>query len=76
MYDDERLMDLRRNFLKGNRPKELRRLRDAGELEPHLQERADACRREVERLVKSGETFEGQAWQWAIRTTLLETSPD
>ena len=76
MYDDGRLMDLRLNFLKGNRPKELRRLRDAEELDSHLQERADACRREAERLVKSGETFEAQAWQWAIRTKLLETPPD
>ena len=76
MYDDDHLMQLRLNFLKGSRPKELRRLRREGELDSHLQNRADACRREAKRLVDSGETFEAQAWQWAIRTRLLETLPD
>lgn len=75
MYDDDRLKQLRRNFLRDNRPQEFDRLRNTGELEDHLQERADACRREAERLVESG-TFEGQASQWAIRTTLLEVEQD
>ena len=76
MYDDDRLKEFRRNFLRDNRPEEFERLTNAGELEAHLQERADACRREQERLVASGTTFEGQAWQWAIRTTLLEAEQD
>ena len=76
MYDDDRLKRLRRNFLSGNRPEELAQLTRDGHLEAHLQRRADACRREVKRLVGSGETFEEQAWQWAIRTVLLETPPD
>ena len=75
MYDDDRLKEYRRNFLRENRPEEFERLVNAGELEDHLQERADACRREADRLVENG-TFEGQAWQWAIRTTLLEAEQD
>ncbi len=75
MYDDDRLKQLRRNFLRDNRPQEFDRLTNDGELEDHLQERADACRREAKRLVETG-TFEGQAWQWAIRTTLLEVEQD
>ena len=75
MYHDDRLKEYRLTFLCENRSEEYMRLVDAGELEDHLQERADACRREVDRLVENG-TFEGQAWQWAIRTTLLEAEQD
>ena len=76
MYDDDTLKKLRSNFLRENRPQEFNRLRNAAELEDHLQERADACRREAKRLVETGTTFEGQAAQWAIRTTLLEVERD
>ena len=68
MYDDDRLKLYRRNFLKNVRPEDLEERERAGTLEAHLQERADACRKEAERLVTSGQTFEEQAWQWAIRT--------
>ena len=47
MYPDDDLMDKRLKFLRGNRPKEYRRLKQ-----------------------------EGQAWQWAIRTALLESPQD
>ena len=73
MYEDDRLKQLRRNFLSGERPEEVAALEREGKLEAHLQERADACRKEAARLVESGTTFEGQAWQWAIRSVLLET---
>ena len=76
MYDDDRLKLYRRNFLKNVRPEDLEERERAGTLEDHLQERADACRKEAERLVTSGQTFEEQAWQWAIRTELLESQPD
>ena len=72
MYDDK-LKQLRRNFLKNNRPKELRRFRREGVLTPTLQKRADACRKEAARLIESGTTSEEQAWQWAIRSELLES---
>ena len=75
-YDDDRLKDLRLNFLTRSRPKELARLKGADELESHLQERADACRAEAKRLVSTGATFEAQATQWAIRTVLCEAQPD
>ena len=70
MYDDDRLKQFRRNFLKENRPKENRRLVKVGELEARLQAKADACRKEVARLVEDGITFEAQG-QWAIRDVLL-----
>ena len=76
MYDDDRLKQFRRNFLEENRPDEFSRLERENALEEHLQERADACRREAKRLVDSGETFEAQALHWAIRTVLLETERD
>ena len=66
MYDDDRLKELRRNFLQGNRPEELTQLAAEGELEAYLQRAADRCRREQKRLVESGETFEEQAWQWPV----------
>ena len=76
MYDDDRLKTLRYNFLANNRPTELRRLTREKKLDEHLQEMADACRREAAGLQVSGITFEGQAWQWAIRSVLLETEWD
>ena len=76
MYDDDQLKQFRRNFLRGNRPEEFRRLKREGQLEAHLQEHADACRSRAASLVEQGETFEAQAWQWAIRIVLLESLPD
>lgn len=76
MYHDDQLKEFRSNFLANVRPEELSRLRNAGELDDHLQERADACSREATRLVEQGTTFEAQAWQWAIRTELLESERD
>ena len=76
MYHDDRLKELRKNYLKNCRPTELRRLTKAGELDEHLQRMATACRREQARMVESGEAADPQAWQWAIREVLLETARD
>ena len=76
MYDDDKLKQMRFNFLESERPEQLAQLKIDGELETHLQEHADACRKRVASYVESGETFEAQAWQWAIRVVLLETPPD
>ena len=76
MYDDDHLKRLRRNYLENCQPDVLARLKRDGELEPHLQGIADACRREQSRLVESGRTWDGQAWQWAIRTQILELPED
>ena len=75
MYNDEQLRDFRRTFLQDCKPKMYRRLQRAGLLADHLQAMADLCRRRVKSLVASG-TFEGQAWQWAVRTVLLEAQED
>ena len=76
MYPDDDLMDKRLKFLRENRPKEYRRLKQAGTLDAHLEAAAAACVREAERLIATGATFESQAWQWAIRSKLLESEPD
>ena len=76
MYDDDQLKEFRLNFLRDVKPVEYERLLQEGELEDHLQERADACRTEQARLVENGTTFDAQAWQWAIRSVLLESPWD
>ena len=76
MYSDDQLIEIRLDFLKENRPKQLKQLEGSGELDDHLRERADACVREAARLVETGITFDEQAWQWAIRDKLLESTWD
>ncbi len=46
-----------------------------GELEDHLQDRANEARRFAETPIRQG-TFAGQAWQWAIRAKLLDSEMD
>ena len=75
-YDNEHLMELREDFLIDNRPTYYERLVDEGRLEEHLEQMAERCRTEARRLVSQGITFTGQAWQWAIRSVLLETEWD
>ena len=76
MYDDDYLKRQRLTFLEAERPKELADLKRTGELEEHLQEHADACRRHAEHLIESGTTFKSQAWSWAVRSVLLERPYD
>ena len=76
MYDDDVLMEKRETHLRENRPKEYSRLRKSGELQAHLQERAKACRSTAVGLIDAGTTHEGQAWQWAIRSEILDTPWD
>ena len=72
---DEELKDFRLDYLKRCERKEYRRLLKAGELEAHLQKRADSCRSFAAALIGNGE-FPGQAWHWAIRVRLLDTEMD
>lgn len=76
MYSDDDLKERRLKFLRENRPKEHRRLKQVGLLDAHLQASVDACVKEAKRLIETGTTFEAQAWQWAIRTELLESPQD
>ena len=76
MYDDEQLKTFRLNYLKENEREWYRLLVEEGRLEAHLQARADGCRQEAKRLVAQGITFESQAWQWAIRSKLLDQEWD
>ncbi len=76
MYDDDRLKEIREQFLESMRPDELAELRQTGELEQHLQNKADSCRKHAASLIKSGHAFKEQAWNWAIRVVLLESDYD
>ena len=75
MHTDDQLKEMRLRYLKDCKPQELRRLRKERSLDESLQRRADRCRARANDLVQSG-TFEGQAWQWAIREVLLEQEAD
>ena len=76
MYDDERLKALRRNYLEETKPEWYCLLVQEDRLAAHLQGKADACREEAKRIVAQGITFEEQAWQWAIRSVLLDQEWD
>ena len=77
MYDDERLKEIRLKFLRENRRAEYRRLRREGEIETHLDFRANHCAKRAAEILQSGATsIEAQAWSWAIREVLLETEWD
>ena len=43
-YDDDKLKEIRHNFLKDNRPEWLALLRREKRLDEHPQEKADGCR--------------------------------
>ena len=76
MQSDDELKQMRSDYLRDCKPKEFRRLRQAGDLEQHLQDRADRCRRRAAQLVDNGTTFKQQAEQWAIREVLLDSPWD
>ena len=65
-----------RIFLIDNRPTYYERLVDEGRLEEHLERMTERWRSEARRLVAQRITFTCQAWQWAIRSVLLETDWD
>ena len=74
MYDDGRLMQYRRTFLRDNRPEEFERLTKNGELEAHLQQRADYCREDS----KGGGLVAAAFRQWRAkeyRTQFEEPKP-
>ena len=74
-YTDDKLKELRLKYLGDCKPSALKKLKKSGELDSHLQRRADMARRRCANLMATG-VFEGQAWQWAIREVLLETERD
>ena len=77
MYHPDDLKDKRLRFLRENKRSEYRRLRQAGELEQHLEFRANRCIQRAQEILRSGATdIEGQAWSWAIREVLLDTDWD
>ncbi len=76
MEFDDPLMQKRYNFLANIRPEELEERKRDGTLIAHLEAKAARCRKEAERLVRDGVTFDAQAESWAIRSVLLESPWD
>ncbi len=70
---DEELMEMRLDWLRTCKPKELARMRRAGELQEHLKDCAEATRGWAE--MPSGE-WAGQAWKQAIRWVICESEDD
>ena len=72
---DETLKRFARNYLRDCKNREYRRMAKSGELEGHLQRRADAAREFAANLIRQGE-FDQQARQWAIRVHCLASEMD
>ena len=72
---DEDLKNYARRYLRECRNTTYRELSKAGELEEHLQSRADAAREYAENLIARGE-FPPQAWHWAIRIYCCDSDRD
>ena len=70
-YSEVQLKDKRRNFLRSCRYAVFRQLVQSGEIDQHLETKADECREQVEALIDQG-TFCEQAWSWAARLHLLD----
>ena len=72
MYHPDDLKEMRLKYLRENQRKEYHRLRQEGELEKHLEFRANRCiQRAGEILASRATDIESQAWSWAIREVLL-----
>ena len=72
---DGQMETLAVEYLKDCKPREHRRLTQAGELQGYLDEKIAACKRIAQSLMDEG-TFENQAWHWAARVVLLESPMD
>ena len=70
-YSEVQLKDKRRNFLRSCRYAVFRQLVRSGEIDQHLETKANECRQHAESVVDQG-TFYEQAWSWAARVHLLD----
>ena len=70
---DQELRNARLIFLKQNRRKDYREMKASGELEEHLNQMVTAVRSHAEALIQTG-AFLPAAWNWAIRSVLLESN--
>ena len=71
-YSQGQLQDKRRNYLRSCNYQEFRRLVRSGEIDAHLETKANECRRYAVALIEQG-TFYEQAWSWAVRVHLLDS---
>ena len=70
-YSQKQLKDKGRNFLRSCNYAMFRRLVRSGEIDQHLETKANECRQYAEALVDQ-RTFHEQAWSWAARVHLLD----
>ena len=72
---DTPMMEIRRDYLRQNRPRQYRTMQQDGTLDEHLRDRAASCGEKYREYLRQGvET--GQARSWAIREILLDQEPD
>ena len=70
-YSEVQLKDKMRDFLRSYNYTMFRGLVRSGEIDQHLEMKANACRQQAEALIDQG-TFYEQAWSWAARVHLLD----
>ncbi len=75
-YTDGGLEDIYLRYLRENRRKSYREMRRDGSLETHVANMVRHCRNAKERYVEEGAMDDELAWNWAIRTVLLNSAPD
>ena len=75
-YAPESLEGIRLRYLRENRRRSYRDMVKRGILDEHLTNMARICRNAKERYLAEGAMDDEQAWNWAIRSVLLDSLPD
>ena len=75
-YDPASLEGIRLTYLQENRPASYRDMVKRGILDEHLVNMADFARKRKAAYMNEGAPDEQTAWNWAIRTVLLDSQPD
>ncbi len=75
-YTDEQLEEIYLQYLRENRRQSYREMRRAGDLERHVAAMVRHCRNAKEHSLSEGAADDEIAWNWAIRTALLDSRPD
>ena len=75
-YADWQLDEIYLRYLRENRRKSYREMRMDGDLERHVAAMVRHCRNAKDRYLDEGAPSEEVAWNWAIRTVLLDSQPD
>ena len=75
-YADWQLEEVYLRYLRENRRTSYREMRRDGGLEEHVAAMVRHCRNAKEQHLREGAADDETAWNWAIRTVLLDSQPD